>query len=71
MRGSFQCVAEVIRVLRRKGREDVIEALARHEIGYHTDRHSEPLFLQRRSRESGWPRASNGSCGARRPAGRW
>ncbi len=42
MRGSFQCVAEVIRVLRRKGREDVIEALARHEIGYHTDRHSAP-----------------------------
>jgi hypothetical protein len=40
MRGSFQCVAEVIRVLRRRGRGDVIEALGRHEIGYHTDQHS-------------------------------
>jgi hypothetical protein len=42
MRGSFQCVAEVIRFLRRRRREDVIEALGRHEIGCHTDRHSAP-----------------------------
>ena len=40
MRGSFQCVAEVIRVLQRQGREDVVAALGRHEIGYHTDQHS-------------------------------
>ena len=42
MRGSFQCVAEVIRSLRRRHREDVIEAIGRHEIGYHTDQHSVP-----------------------------
>jgi hypothetical protein len=42
MRGSFQCVAEVIRSLRRRHREDVIEELGRHEIGYHTDLHSAP-----------------------------
>ena len=42
MRGSFQCVAEVIRVLRQRRREDVIEALGRHEIGYHTNLHSAP-----------------------------
>lgn len=42
MRGSFQCVAEVIRVLQRRHREDVLEALARHEIGYHTNLHSAP-----------------------------
>ena len=42
MRGSFQCVAEVIRSLRQRRREDVIEALGRHEIGYHTNLHSAP-----------------------------
>ena len=42
MRGSFQCVAELIRSLQRRRREDVIEAMGRHEIGYHTDFHSAP-----------------------------
>lgn len=45
IRGSFQCVAELIRTLKREGRDDVIDALARHEIGYHTDRHSMPPTL--------------------------
>jgi hypothetical protein len=40
LRGSFQCVAEVIRRLKTRGREDVIEALAKHEIGFHTQFHS-------------------------------
>lgn len=42
LRGSFQCVGEVIRRLKARGREDVIAALARHEIGYHTRYHSMP-----------------------------
>lgn len=40
--GSFQCVAELIRTLKREGRGDVIDALAAHEIGYHTNLHSVP-----------------------------
>jgi hypothetical protein len=42
IRGSFQCVAEMIRVLQRTGRDDVIDAIARHEIGYHSNLHSQP-----------------------------
>ena len=40
LRGSFQCVAEVIRRLKTRGRMDVIDALAKHEIGFHTQFHS-------------------------------
>ncbi|MCC7204449.1 MAG: hypothetical protein IT441_05170 [Phycisphaeraceae bacterium] len=39
IRGSFQCVGQLIRTLQAR-RPDVLHALARHEIGYHTDRHS-------------------------------
>jgi hypothetical protein len=42
LRGSFQCVAEVIRRLKARGRQDVIEAIAHHEIGFHTQYHSMP-----------------------------
>jgi peptidoglycan/xylan/chitin deacetylase (PgdA/CDA1 family) len=42
IRGSFQCVGELIRALRRRGREDVIASIAGHEIGQHTDYHSRP-----------------------------
>ncbi len=40
--GSFQCVAELLRAHKRRGREDVIEAIGKHEIGYHTESHSVP-----------------------------
>lgn len=40
MRGSFQVVGELVRALRRRGRDDVIAAIARHEVGYHSDLHS-------------------------------
>jgi len=36
---SFYTVAERARALRRRGRKDVIDALARHEISYHNDTH--------------------------------
>jgi hypothetical protein len=37
---TFKVVGEKARVLRDRGRQDVIEALRRHDIGYHTDLHS-------------------------------
>jgi hypothetical protein len=40
LRGSFQVVGEVVRKLRREGRRDVLDALAKHEIGTHSDYHS-------------------------------
>lgn len=40
IRGCFQLVGEVVRKLRRTGREDVISALAAHEVDFHTDYHS-------------------------------
>lgn len=42
LRGSFQVVSELIRSLERRGRSDVIEAMAAHEIGFHTNYHSWP-----------------------------
>ncbi len=42
LRGSFQLVGELVRALRRRGRQDVLDAIARHAIGFHTDYHSLP-----------------------------
>lgn len=38
--GTFKVVGEKARVLERRGRTDVIQALGRHCIGYHSDWHS-------------------------------
>jgi hypothetical protein len=38
--GSFKVVGEKARVLEQRGRTDVIQALGRHCIGYHSDWHS-------------------------------
>jgi hypothetical protein len=38
--GCFNLVAEEARALRDRGRSDVLAALARHEIGYHSNLHS-------------------------------
>ncbi len=40
--GQFQCVAQLIRTLKRRGRDDVLAAFARHDVGYHTKDHSVP-----------------------------
>jgi hypothetical protein len=41
---TFKIVGEKARVLQKRGRSDVIEALTRHSIGYHSDWHSiEPV----------------------------
>ena len=40
IRGTFKVVGEKARTLKRRGRTDVIEALKKHEIGYHSNYHS-------------------------------
>ena len=40
VRATFKMVGEKARVLEQRGRYDAIRALARHDIGYHTDFHS-------------------------------
>jgi hypothetical protein len=41
VRATFKVVGEKGRTLERRGRRDVIEALARNEIGYHANTHSQ------------------------------
>jgi len=41
VRATFKVVGEKGRTLERRGRRDVIEALAQHEIGYHSNMHSQ------------------------------
>ena len=40
IRATFKVVGEKARVLERRGRTDVIEALRKHDIGYHANFHS-------------------------------
>ena len=40
VKASFKLVGEKARLLDQRGRQDVIDALNKHEIGYHTDFHS-------------------------------
>jgi hypothetical protein len=57
IRCTHKLVGEKARVLERRGRKDVIAALEKHEIGYHTDYHSvQPtpaLFLSRQGWDDG------------------
>lgn len=39
--GTFKVVGEKARVLERRGRQDVISALCQHDIGYHSNFHSQ------------------------------
>ena len=41
VRATFKVVGEKARTLERRGRRDVIAALRRHEIGYHSNLHSQ------------------------------
>ena len=41
VRATFKVVGEKGRTLERRGRRDVIQALAQHEIGYHSNTHSQ------------------------------
>jgi hypothetical protein len=42
VRATFKVVGEKARVLESRGRQDVIRALSRHDIGYHAENHSIP-----------------------------
>jgi hypothetical protein len=54
VRGTFKMVGEKARVLERRGRIDVIRALQKHEIGYHTDFHSRQPTVAVYLQNSGW-----------------
>ena len=40
IKSTLKLVTEKARVLRQRGREDIFRLMARHEIGYHTEKHS-------------------------------
>ncbi len=54
IRATFKLVGEKARVLERRGRMDVIAALKRHDIGYHSDFHSVHPTPAEYLAECGW-----------------
>jgi hypothetical protein len=57
IRGTFKLVGEKLRMLERRGRNDVIDALRCHDIGFHCDTHSQtpmvPQYLEGMEMEDG------------------
>ncbi|RJP31338.1 MAG: hypothetical protein C4527_07750 [Candidatus Omnitrophota bacterium] len=51
---TFKIVGEKARVLEERGRDDVIQALSRHDIGYHTTYHSIHPTPSEYSRDLSW-----------------
>lgn len=54
IRGTFKVVGEKARTLERRGRGDVVDALAQHEIGYHSNYHSTQPSPAMYLNEMGW-----------------
>ena len=54
VRSTFKVVGEKARVLERRGRADVIAALKRHDIGYHSNLHSVHPTPAEYLGETGW-----------------
>ena len=54
VRSTFKVVGEKARVLERRGRTDVIAALKRHDIGYHSNLHSVHPTPAEYLSETGW-----------------
>ncbi len=54
VRATFKMVGEKARVLEQRGRTDVIAALQKHDIGYHTDWHSRPPTVSVYLQNAGW-----------------
>ncbi len=54
VRATFKVVGEKARVLERRGRRDVIAALKRHDIGYHSNTHSQPPAIAVYLQHAGW-----------------
>jgi hypothetical protein len=56
VRATFKVVGEKGRTLERRGRRDVIGALAHHEIGYHSNTHSQHPTVAEYESALGWER---------------
>ena len=54
LRGTFNVVGEKARALQRRGRQDVIKALAQHDVTVHTNLHSTHPTLSEYLEEKGW-----------------
>ena len=54
VRATFKIVGEKARVLEKRGRRDVIAALKRHDIGYHTNTHSQQPTIAVYLQNAGW-----------------
>lgn len=54
VRATFKIVGEKARVLDSRGRRDVIAALAHHDIGYHSDTHSQQPTIAVYLQNAGW-----------------
>lgn len=54
VRATFKVVGEKARVLEQRGRKDVIAALARHDIGFHSNMHSQPPTMAVYLQNAGW-----------------
>src|SRR3954468_10450493 len=54
VRATFKIVGEKARVLERRGRNDVIAALKRHDIGYHSNTHSQQPTIAVYLQNAGW-----------------
>jgi hypothetical protein len=59
IRATFKVVGEKARVLERRGRRDVIGAIAQHEIGYHSNLHSQHPTPAEYSSLLNWPDGAN------------
>ncbi len=54
VRATFKVVGEKARVLESRGRKDVIAALKRHDIGYHSNTHSQQPTIAVYLQNAGW-----------------
>jgi hypothetical protein len=54
VKATFKVVGEKARVLEQRGRTDVIDALKRHEIGYHSNTHSQQPTIAVYLQHAGW-----------------
>ena len=68
VRATFKIVGEKARVLERRGRKDVIAALRKHDIGYHSNTHSQQPTVAVYLQNAGWEEARSSSGGARNQA---
>lgn len=54
VKATFKVVGEKARVLEKRGRRDVISALLKHEIGYHSNTHSQQPTIAVYLQNAGW-----------------